>query len=150
MLLPLHSGSSSCCFPELPKACLLGPVFLSPFIWYNVYLESLPHKSERQCIIGREEPKEERTWLRDDCSVVLKAEKGLALRIVSDTAQLKSGHPSPAAGFFPFLWRSPSRYISVRNHICTPPRPPCWSCRSQLKILTVMGSYSYGLLLSCF
>lgn len=93
-----------------PAACLsypkhslfLGPFFLLPYIvWHNVYLEGLLINQRQKGIAGRDEPKEERTRLRDGCSIDLRAEKDLALRNVSETAKLTSGHPSPPASHFP-------------------------------------------------
>lgn len=88
---------------SFPKHSLfLGPFFLLPcIVWHNVYSEGLLISQRQKGIAGRDEPKEERTQLRDGCGIELRAQKDLALRNVSETAKLTSGHPSPPTSYFP-------------------------------------------------
>lgn len=112
------------CFLVLFSFCLV----LSGII---IYLEGLLI-NQRQKGIGREEPKEERTRLRDNYGV-LGAEKGLALRNVSETAKLRSGHPSPTASYFPSCWSFLSLHCWTETRpLLQPPQThtqahPCWS-----------------------
>lgn len=56
--------------------------------------------------------------LRDDCDVILRAEKGLALRNVPQTAKLKNGHSSPT-GYCPSIGVS-SLYVAGQNTVGAP------------------------------
>lgn len=56
--------------------------------------------------------------LRDDCDVILRAEKGLALRNVPQTAKLKNEHSSPT-GYCPSIGIF-SLYVAGQNTVGAP------------------------------